>query len=100
MDECAGLVPIVMLFAGLSSAYDHPVVAAHLIGVPSAFRGFLILNSLILFVSSVTLEMFRRRLTVVLTPKARFGLAPRHRSAAFWLGRSASGRRSSHRESI
>jgi len=66
-----GLASIVMLFAGLSSAYIIRSGGAsdwRAISIP----GFLIPNSLILLVSSLTLEMFRRRLTVALTPKARF----------------------------
>ena len=66
-----GLASIVMLFAGLSSAYIIRSGGAsdwRAISIP----GFLIPNSLILLASSVTLEMFRRRLTVALTPQARF----------------------------
>ena len=65
-----GLASIVMLFAGLSSAYIIRSGGAsdwRAITIP----GFLIPNSLILLASSVTLEMFRRRLAVALTPEAR-----------------------------
>ena len=63
-----GLASIVMLFAGLSSAYIIRSGGAsdwRAISIP----GFLIPNSIILLASSVTLEMFRRRLTVALTPE-------------------------------
>jgi cytochrome c oxidase subunit III len=66
-----GLASIVMLFAGLSSAYIIRSGGAsdwRAISIPR----FLIPNSIILLASSVTLEMFRRRLTVALTPQARF----------------------------
>jgi cytochrome c oxidase subunit 3 len=65
-----GLASIVMLFAGLSSAYVIRSGGAsdwRAISIP----GFLIPNSIILLASSVTLEMFRRRLTVTLTLGAR-----------------------------
>jgi len=66
-----GLASIVMLFAGLSSAYIIRLGGSsdwRAISIP----GFLIPNSVILLASSVTLEMFRRKLTVALTPQARF----------------------------
>jgi cytochrome c oxidase subunit 3 len=65
-----GLASIVMLFAGLSSAYIIRLGGSsdwRAISIP----GFLIPNSLILLASSVTLEMFRRKLAVALTPQAR-----------------------------
>jgi len=69
-----GLASIVMLFAGLSSAYIIRSGGAsdwRAIRIP----GFLIPNSLILLASSVTLEMFRRKLTVALTPNARLWIS-------------------------
>lgn len=65
-----GLASIMMLFAGLSSAYIIRLGGSsdwRAISIP----GFLIPNSLILLASSVTLEMFRRKLTATLTPDAR-----------------------------
>ena len=65
-----GLASIVMLFAGLTSAYVIRLGSSsdwRAINIP----GFLIPNSIILLASSVTLEMFRRKLTVALTSKAR-----------------------------
>ena len=65
-----GLASVVMLFAGLSSAYIIRLGGSSdwtAISIP----GFLIPNSVILLASSVTLEMFRRKLTVALTPQAR-----------------------------
>ena len=66
-----GLASILMLFAGLSSAY-----IIRLGGSPDwraiSIPGFLIPNSVILLASSVTLEMFRRKLTAELTLQARF----------------------------
>jgi cytochrome c oxidase subunit III len=65
-----GLASILMLFAGLSSAYIIRLGGSsdwRAISIP----GFLIPNSLILLVSSVTLEMFRRKLAVALAPQAR-----------------------------
>lgn len=64
------LASIVMLFAGLSSAYIIRLGGSsdwRAISIP----GFLIPNSVILLASSVTLEMFRRKLTAALTPAAR-----------------------------
>ena len=69
-----GLASIVMLFAGLSSAYIIRLGGSsdwRAIRIP----GFLIPNSVILLASSVTLEMFRRKLTVALTAEG-----------AFWIG--------------
>jgi len=65
-----GLASIVMLFAGLSSAYIIRLGGSsdwRAIRIPT----FLIPNSVILLVSSVTLEMFRRNLTATLSPAAR-----------------------------
>ncbi len=65
-----GLASILMLFAGLSSAYIIRLGGSsdwRTISIP----GFLIPNSLILLASSVTLEMFRRKLAVALAPQAR-----------------------------
>jgi cytochrome c oxidase subunit 3 len=65
-----GLASILMLFAGLSSAYIIRLGGSsdwRAISIP----GFLIPNSIVLLASSVTLEMFRRRLTVTLTSEAR-----------------------------
>src|SRR5882672_6914430 len=64
------LASIVMLFAGLSSAYIIRLGGSsdwRAINIPR----FLIPNSVVLLASSVTLEMFRRRLTVALTSAAR-----------------------------
>jgi len=69
-----GLASIVMLFAGLSSAYIIRSGGAsdwRAIRIP----GFLIPNSLILLASSVTLEMFRRKVTVALTANARLWIS-------------------------
>src|SRR5262247_4155643 len=66
-----GLASIVMLFAGLSSAYIIRLGGSsdwRAIRIPN----FLIPNSVILLASSVTLEMFRRKLTVALSQAARF----------------------------
>jgi len=66
-----GLASIVMLFAGLSSAYIIRLGGSsdwRAISIP----GFLIPNSVILLASSLTLELFRRKLTVALTAEARF----------------------------
>lgn len=59
-----------MLFAGLSSAYIIRMGSSpdwRAISIP----GFLLPNTVILLASSMTLEMFRRKLTVALTPAAR-----------------------------
>ena len=64
------LASIVMLFAGLTSAYVIRLGGSsdwRAIGIPM----FLIPNSIILLASSFTLEMFRRKLTVTLSPAAR-----------------------------
>lgn len=65
-----GLASVVMLFAGLSSAYIIRMGSSpdwRAISIP----GFLLPNTVILLASSMTLEMFRRKLTVALTPAAR-----------------------------
>jgi cytochrome c oxidase subunit 3 len=69
-----GLASILMLFAGLSSAYIIRTGASsdwRAMSVPA----FLIPNSLILLASSVTLEMFRRKLTTSLSPEARLWIS-------------------------
>ena len=66
-----GLASIVMLFAGLSSAYIIRLGGSsdwRTISIPA----FLIPNSVILLASSVTLEMFRRKLTAAINPQSRF----------------------------
>jgi len=63
-----------MLFAGLSSAYIIRLGGSsdwRAIRIP----GFLIPNSVILLASSVTLELFRRKLPVALTAEARFWIS-------------------------
>jgi cytochrome c oxidase subunit 3 len=71
------LASIVMLFAGLTSAYIIRLGGSsdwRAIGIPM----FLIPNSIILLASSFTLEMFRRKLAMALSPAARI-----------WIGATA-----------
>lgn len=66
-----GLASIVMLFAGLTSAYVIRLGSSdhwRAISIPA----FLLPNSLLLLGSSVTLEIFRRKMGRGLSPAARF----------------------------
>ncbi len=66
-----GLASIVMLFAGLTSAYVVRLGSSddwRAISVPA----YLLPNSLLLLGSSVTLEIFRRKLGQAVSPAARF----------------------------
>jgi cytochrome c oxidase subunit III len=69
-----GLASIVMLFAGLSSAYVFRLGASQdwrSISIPA----FLLPNSLLLLASSATLELFRRSLRQGLNSKTRLWIA-------------------------
>jgi cytochrome c oxidase subunit 3 len=68
-----GVASIVMLFAGLSSAYVFRLGASQewrAISIPA----FLLPNSVLLLASSVTLEFFRRELKVGLSSKTQLWL--------------------------
>jgi cytochrome c oxidase subunit 3 len=68
------LASVMMLFAGLTSAYVIRLGGSQdwrAIEIPR----FLIPNSLLLLASSATLELFRRRLAATATRKARFWIA-------------------------
>jgi cytochrome c oxidase subunit III len=69
-----GLASIVMLFAGLSSAYIIRLGSSsdwRAVNIPA----FLIPNSVILLASSITLEVFRRKLRPALASEVRFWIS-------------------------